>query len=147
MSSRLIELDILEGALRTFTWLASTNGFVAIVSYTPSAYTAYAQQVVFEDPALDRLMPSFSRTQRQFLEARGRELGYLFFDLSPHLQSAAAAVSEELLYYRRNLHLTERGHRTVAEALGAFLQQIDRGGKHSRGSESAGSAGDVSQDS
>ena len=119
-----VELTI-SAALSTFVQLAEQHNFIPVVSYTPSAHTAYAEHVVFDDPTLLDLMPLVSRDQRRFLKMQGEELGYIFIDLTPALQAATRAKgSQDLLYYRYDLHLTPAGHTVVAEALYTALNDL-----------------------
>ena len=102
--------------------LSRAHGFTPIVSYSPSAYTAYADFVEFEDPALSDLMPWYSRTQREFFRSKAEELGYVFVDITPDLQAAARALQgKTLIYYPGNVHFTEAGNRVVAEALAPVI--------------------------
>jgi len=115
----------IEEVLTNFVQLSKQHHFVPIVTYTPSAHTAYAAQVIFEDPSLNELMPWFSHQQRTYFKEKGTELGYFFIDLTPALQAAAqGSTSEELLYSRNDLHLTPAGHAVVAEAINQALQQL-----------------------
>ena len=60
-----------------------------------------------------------------FLKLFGKELGYTFVDLTPSLQAAAqASGSQELLYYRYDLHLTPAGHAAIAEIISRTLQEL-----------------------
>lgn len=125
MEVKLGTAEAIEAALVTFVELSRQYDFVPIVSYTPSAHTAYAANVVFDDPALHDLMPWFSRWQREYLKQGGEELGYIFIDLTPSLQAAAQARGwQDLLYYRYDLHLTPSGHTVVAGALSQALQDL-----------------------
>lgn len=113
-------------ALGMFVELSRQHNFVPIVTYLPSAHTTYAANVVFEDPTLNKLMPWYSHEQRKYLKAKGEQLGYVFIDLTPSLQTAAQANGpQQLLYYRYDLHLTPAGHAIVAEALSQTLQDMD----------------------
>ena len=104
------DFSAFEGALSGFVALAREHGFMPIVAYSPSAYTAYADFVEFEDPSLGELMPWFSRTQREFLRSKARELGYRFVDLTPAMQAAANDLQEkELIYHPVNVHFTDKG--------------------------------------
>jgi hypothetical protein len=117
--------QVIEEALRTFVDLSKQYDFIPIVTYTPSAYSVYAKYVVFDDPKLKGLMQSFSYEQRQYLQLKGKELGYTFVDLTPSLQAAAqASGSQELLYYRYDLHLTPAGHAAIAEIISRTLQEL-----------------------
>jgi len=120
-----VELSVFDDALTHFVALANENGFVPVVSYTPSAYTAYAEFVKFEDESLADLMPWFSRTQRNYLSEKAAKTGYLFVDLTPALQSAAAELQDEaLLYYPINVHYTPDGHRVVGETLAHVIAKL-----------------------
>jgi hypothetical protein len=112
-------------ALGAFVELSQEHNFVPIVTYTPSAHNAYADTVDFDDKALNKLMPWFSREQRQFLTTKGQELGYIFIDLTPALRAAAASNGPaNLLYYRYDLHLTPAGHTVVASAIHEALREL-----------------------
>jgi hypothetical protein len=116
---------ILVGALQTFVELSKQYNFTPVVTYTPSAHTAYADKVLFEDPTLSELMPWFSQEQRRFLESNSQTAGYIFIDLTPGLQAAAQTYGPaELLYYQYDLHLTPLGHAVVAQILDQRLRDI-----------------------
>ena len=118
----MISLENFTDALTQFVELARVHGFVPIVSYSPSAYTAYADFVKFEDPALSDLMPWYSSTQREFLRSKAEELGYVFVDITPRLQAAARVLQDKtLLYYPTNVHFTETGNRVEAEVLAPVI--------------------------
>lgn len=123
-----IKLDVAQvimEALHNFVELSRQYDFIPIVTYTPSAHTAYEANVVFEDPSLNELMPWFNHEQREFLRTNGEELGYIFIDFTPTLQLAAQTNSpQELLYYAYNLHLTLAGHTVIAETLSQNLQDL-----------------------
>ncbi len=116
---------VINEPLAVFVKLARQYGFVPVVSYTPSAYTAYAAKVAFKDPTLTETMSGFSQYQREFLKLQGQELGYKFIDLTQPLQMAAQAGGpDKLLYFPDNRHLTPAGHATVALALRQALQEL-----------------------
>ena len=118
----MISLENFTHALTQFVELARVHGFVPIVSYSPSAYTAYADFVKFENPALSDLMPWYSSTQREFLRSKAEELGYVFVDITPQLQAAARVLQDKtLLYYPSNVHFTEAGNRVEAEVLAPVI--------------------------
>jgi hypothetical protein len=117
-----ISLEDVTDALRQFVALSRQYGFQPIVSYSPSAYTTYADVVTFEDQTLNALMPWYSRTQREFFRAKAKELGFVFVDTTPNLQAAARMLQgKTLLYYPINVHFTEAGHRVVAETLARVI--------------------------
>lgn len=121
-----IRLGAFDLALERFAALAAEHGFRPVVSYAPSAYTAYGDFVVFEDDSLTELMPWFSRTQRDYLRTKAAALGIAFIDLVPPLQAAARDLqASALLYYRANVHYTPAGHRVVGDALAAALAALD----------------------
>ncbi len=124
--AREIDLQVFREALETFVELSKRHAFVPIVIYIPSTYTAYAKNVLFSDPDLHTLMPWFSHEQRTFFERQGKELKYLFVDLTSPFQSAASSSdSQNLFYHRRNLHLTYLGHKVVAETLSEMVRSLD----------------------
>ena len=123
LRDRQIDLEVFTEALRDFLRLSRRYGFAPVVTYIPSAHTTYAATVVFDQPALSDLMPWFSRAQRSYFKTKATELGYVFVDLTPALQAAAAANGiRNLLYDPVNLHLTQRGHAVVAEALSGAIR-------------------------
>jgi hypothetical protein len=118
--------DTIEDALTTFVELSREYNFVPVMTYMPSVYTTYAENVAFDDPELDELMPWFSLQQRAYFEQKGEELGYIFYDLTPSLQaSARAGGSGNLLYYRYDLHPTVLGHAAIAEAISQFGSDLE----------------------
>ena len=122
-----IDLNLFAEALNTFVDLSRQYGFVPMVTYTPSAFVAYDQYVSFSAPDLGELMPWFDRQQRQYFKAQGEELGYIFVDLTPALQTAARSLgAQKLLYYQTNLHLTSHGHKVVAKVVAHALDRLDR---------------------
>src|SRR5207247_519080 len=84
-----LSLDCFHEGLEGFADLARDRGFVPVLTYTPSAHTAYSQFVEFRDPTLADLLPWFSRSQRDFLRKESERLGVAFLDLTPTLQEAA----------------------------------------------------------
>jgi hypothetical protein len=120
-----VELGIMDEGLEQFAALGNAHGFVPILTYTPSAHTAYAERVRFDDESLEGLLREFSKAQRDFFAARATELGIPFYDLTPALQeTAAASAAADLLYDANNLHLTATGNVRVAQAIGAFLEGL-----------------------
>ena len=120
-----VELAALEAALVRFVAMAREHDFLPVVAYAPSAYTAYADFVAFEDGALTTLMPWFSATQRAWLREKAEALGFAFVDLTPALQAGARRLQEEeLLYYPANVHYTPAGHRLVGDALAPAIMDL-----------------------
>lgn len=120
-----VQLSAFDEALERFVALGREHHFEPVVSYSPSAYTAYAEFVAFEDGALSKLMPWFSGRQRDYLRQKTAELGIAFIDLTPALQSAAHRLQDkELLYYPANVHYSPAGHRVVGEALGRAIGEL-----------------------
>jgi len=117
-----VSLDALDGALEAFAAAGRRRGFRAVISYAPSAHTAYAEFVEFEDPALARLMPQFSRAQRTHIRQRAEALGVEFVDLTPAFHEAARRErAARLLYFPINVHFTPTGHAVAAEAVARAL--------------------------
>ena len=119
-----VTLDVFAPALETFSSLARSHHFTPILTYTPSAHSAYGSFVRFEDPSLPRLMRRYSRAQRRYFARRAAELGLRFVDLTQPLRQAARTSRDgELLYFPTNLHLTAAGHRAIALALADVLAE------------------------
>jgi hypothetical protein len=122
LQSGKVSLDAFDDALDEFALLARENGFRGIVSYAPSAQTAYAPFVHYEDPSLADLMPWFSAEQRRHLAARSAELGLTFVDLTPAFQQAARERGgRQLLYHPVHVHYTPAGHEVAARALAPVI--------------------------
>jgi hypothetical protein len=115
--------DAMRSGLRRFVELGREHRFKPVVSYTPSAYTAYASVVQFDDPALPPVMQHFSAIQRDFYRKEAPKLGYQFVDLTPALQERAGKLGKSPLLYRPDdLHLTQQGHAAIAETLAGQIQ-------------------------
>lgn len=117
-------LEVFDAALKEFVDLSRTNHFLPIVTYTPSAYTAYDAFVRFADPEITSIMRSYSKRQRRYFAEESRELDYRFLDLTPAFQRAAASDDHDLLYFATNVHLTQRGHRVVARELASLIKNL-----------------------
>lgn len=119
LTSGQIDLDVFSAALQEFVALSEVNNFVPILSYTPSAYTAYADIVEFDQAELNEIMPEYSQQLRNYFAAQAADLGIAFIDLTPVLQAAAPdyTTPKNLLYYQTNRHFTRYGHAVVAKAL------------------------------
>ena len=123
--AKKIDLQVFMDALKTFVELSQQHQFIPVIVYIPSAHTTYADNIIFADPDLLNLMAWFSQEQRTFFKIQSKELGYVFIDLTPSLQSSAkVSGSGNLLYYRLNLHLTKQGHKIVAETIWQNLQNM-----------------------
>ncbi|RMF00543.1 MAG: hypothetical protein D6768_12560 [Chloroflexi bacterium] len=115
----------IDQAFKEFAKLAEQHHFTPIITYTPSAHTAYADNVLFEDPNLTNLMPWFSREQRAFLQKEAAKYGFVFVDHTPALQTAARAGGpDSLLYYRYDLHLTPAGHAVVGQNISRAITEL-----------------------
>lgn len=115
--------EVLDPALKEFVELSTTHSFIPVVSYTPAAYGAYADRIVFKDSAVGELMLWYEEEQRKFLKERAEKFGYMFLDSTPQFRAAVESSEKRLLYFPVNVHLTKEGHRVLAEALYTFLRQ------------------------
>jgi len=114
-----------DNALESFVKLSRQHNFIPVVAYTPSAHTVYESYAIFDDPTLKDTLKSFSYLQREYFKMKGEEMGYIFIDLTPYLQSAASSSkSQNLLYYRTNLHLTRYGNGIIAKALRESMKNL-----------------------
>jgi lysophospholipase L1-like esterase len=122
LRERQVRPELFDQALAAFVALAGENEFVPIVAYIPSAHSAYAEMLRFEDESIADLMLSYSDTLRRYFAGRSTDLGYRFLDLTPALQEAARTLpSDRRLYFRSNVHLTPEGHELVARRLVSLL--------------------------
>jgi hypothetical protein len=120
-----VSVDLFERPLRSIVALGREHGFTPIVLYIPSAYTAYRHQAHFDDTAIERTLSEFSDRQRGYFARKAGEVGYVYRDLTPALQRAAAELpSTQPLYFRSNVHLTPAGHAVVAAEI---AEQIAKG--------------------
>ncbi len=120
-----VDLNLFNNALENFVKLSKQHRFIPIVTYTPSAHTAYSANVVFNNTKLKSVLKNYSNTQRNFFKSKGKELGYVFIDFTPSLQSAALSNnSQKLLYNRTNMHLTAYGHEIIAKTLSESMQNL-----------------------
>jgi hypothetical protein len=110
-----IGLDVFDEGLAAFVELARSEGFRPIVTYSPSAYTAYAGRVEFEDASLKDLLAWYSAEQRRYFAEAMASLGGDYLDLTSDLQGAAER-SADPLYFPTNLHWTPAAHEVVARA-------------------------------
>lgn len=123
-----VSLSALDGAFLRFARLSVQRGFTPIVSYAPSAHTAYADFVEFADPELKALLAELSAAQREHLRALCTRLGVRFLDLTPALREAARARgARELLYYPINVHYTPAGHAVAAAAVAEVIRALPPG--------------------
>ena len=102
--------------------LGREQHFQPVVAYSPSAYSAYTACVHFEDPALAPLLRHYHATLEADFSAKAKDLGYLFVDLTPARQAAAAALqARKLLDFPASIHYTEEGQHVVAGTLAQAL--------------------------
>jgi hypothetical protein len=132
MAQGALSPALFDDALEAFVSLADEHGFVAVVAYTPSAHTAYADYVRFEDPGLAPLMAGMSATLREYFRGSAGRLGYFFLDLTEPLREAIAGQGpdreNQLLYGPVSIHYSVQGHRRVAEILAEYLEQLPAAG-------------------
>jgi len=119
-----LDASLLGPALDELMRLAREHGFSPIVTYTPSAYTAYGAMAKFDDPTIERTMRGYSDALRAYFAEQARTLGFRYLDLTPILAAAAESSSaDDLLYFRTNVHLTPTGHEVVARAIAAVVEE------------------------
>jgi hypothetical protein len=119
LQSGEIDTTVWDSALEEFSRLAAEHGFIPLVAYIPSAYSAYGRTVEFEDPDVGAVVAAQSRMQREYLASTTMRLGLGFLDLADVLQQSV--TTSPLAYYPSNVHLTAAGHALVAEALAPWL--------------------------
>lgn len=120
-----IKLSVFEAALAAFEGLAQKYEFTPVVVYIPSAYTAYAPFVQFEDARLGALMSGYSATLRAYFADAASRFGLRYADATPAMQAAAGDLQNtQLLYFSTNVHLTPAGHRVVADTVSGLLETV-----------------------
>ena len=117
-----VDLGVFDRALRDFAELGRQRGFLPVVSYSPAAYTAYRDAVVFEDETLAQPLAAYSDALRAYFARAADEFGFVFVDPTEAMRAAAVDDRrEDLLYFPTNLHYTPAGHRLLAEQLARSL--------------------------
>jgi hypothetical protein len=116
-------LWVFDDALSEFVDLGRAHSFEPIVIYIPSAYSGYGERAHFADPTLDKVMRSYSLAQRRYFAEESRRLGYRYVDVTPAMRRAAEQDAA-LLYFRSNVHLTQRGHQVVANEVADLIGSI-----------------------
>jgi hypothetical protein len=117
-----VQLGVFDDALASFVALGREHGYLPLVIYIPSAYTAYRAQVRFQDPATEEVLRAYSDRQRAYFAEKSAELGYRFVDMTPALAAAARdRPAAHRLYFSSNVHLTQEGHAVVADQLATVL--------------------------
>lgn len=121
-----LSLEVFTRSLIDYGKLAKEHQFVPVLTYIPSAYSAYEKFVKFEDRKMHELMLKFDATQRAYFKKKALELGLKFFDPTEYLRSVAGAhlTNETLMYYPTNLHLTREGHKRISEFLLQKLKSL-----------------------
>lgn len=129
-----ISLNLFDNALKAFVKLGMDYDFTPIVVYIPSAHIAYKKHVLFNDPKIKNVMFEFDQLQRTYFAEMAKNLGYVYNDLTPALQLSIESLGlDELLYFRRNLHLTSLGHQEVAKAINTTLEKYAHDTVNERG--------------
>ena len=119
-----LSTGLFDEALEKLMALSAQYGFLPVVAYIPSAYTAYEAQSRFEDPAAETVLRAYSGTLRDYFAALAGRLGYLYVDATPAIQQESQILSSsDRLYFRSNVHLTQQGHEVVARAVFDALSQ------------------------
>ena len=122
----MIELAIIDEALDAFAQLASDHCFFPVLSYSPSAYTAYSAYAEFQDPSLEPALTRFSNRLRAYLRDAAERFGLEFYDLTDDLRAEIDSREDSqdghLLYLPHNVHFSAEGHGAVAAALAKFIE-------------------------
>jgi hypothetical protein len=116
-----IVVSVFGPPLAAFAGLARERGFVPIIVYIPSGYTAYNASVRFEDPEVGAAVQALSKAQRSFLAGAADELGIEYLDLTAAFEAAVSTT--ELTHFPSNVHLTPTGQCVVAMALAPTLER------------------------
>ena len=115
--------SVFDAALERLVALAGERRFQAVVALSPSAYSAYAAYVHFDDPALAPLLRHYHAALESYFAGKAKLLGFIFVDLTPDLQRAAAELqADRLLYDPITVRYTSEGERVVARSLAQALQ-------------------------
>ena len=123
-----LSTGLFDEALEEWMALSAQHGFMPVLVYVPSAYTAYVDQSRFEDPAVETVLRAYSGTLRDYFAGQAGRLGYVYVDATPAIQKQSQVLSSsDRLYFRSNVHLTQQGHEVVARALFAALSQQESG--------------------
>ena len=78
-------LNLFSEGLEEFKRLSIENDFIPIITYIPSAYTAYEKFVKFKDPSITRIMQNFSLAQRNSLSKNTKKQNINFIDFTSAL--------------------------------------------------------------
>ncbi|MGI9413857.1 MAG: hypothetical protein ACR2PM_09310, partial [Hyphomicrobiales bacterium] len=117
-----VRFDVFAPPIRAFADLAAEKGFAPVVTYIPSAYSAYRASVKFADETVGREVLEFSAAQRRWLAENAGQFGVHFIDMTPAFERAAA--SGPLTHFPANVHLTPAGHKVVEAALAPHLKAL-----------------------
>ena len=111
-----VSLDELWGpAIEEFVNLSIEHNFKPIIIYSPAAYTAYSNNIEFEDKNLENLMKNFSNIQRNWLKKKSNSLNLKFIDPIPTFLNMNQKIS--LTHFPSNRHYTIMGHKLLAEII------------------------------
>jgi SGNH hydrolase-like domain, acetyltransferase AlgX len=81
-------------------------------------------------------LTEFSDRQRGYFARKAAEAGFVYRDLTPALQRAAAELpSTQRLYFRTNVHLTPAGHAVVAAEVAEEISKDSSAAAVSRGNK------------
>ena len=122
LANKTINLDIWLPPLLAFKNLSQSHNFIPIISYTPTAHTAYLDSVQFEDSAVGDLVRKMSEQQRSWLRQKSSQLGIMFIDLIPSFQEAVR--KGPLTHFPANVHLTPYGHQVSATQWSAIITPL-----------------------
>ena len=99
-----------------------------LITYSPAAYTAYADHIEFSEPSVRPVLARYSARLRDYFRDVADRLAVAFLDLTPHLQgeivAQGSAQAARLLYFPDTVHYSAEGHRTVAETVARFVEAL-----------------------
>jgi hypothetical protein len=114
--------QLYEESIGQFAAIARERGFVPLVLLVPAVYTVYADSIQFEDAKIAPAMRNYSDAQRKWLADNSARLGVRFFDATEKMRELAK--DRPLLFFPSNVHLTQEGHKALAEAVAPAVGEL-----------------------
>ena len=114
-----INFDVFDAALASFSRLAKEHAFIPVVSYLPSAYSAYRQDVRFRDTQVGRDVLGNADAQRAWFKQAAIRHKLYFIDMTEAF--VEAVKTRPLTHFPANVHFTSEGHRVAVATLENFI--------------------------